>query len=98
DLTRRLGHSVNALEHPPSDEQPAGQAKHDHDGQGPAARGENDIAQPLAFLEIAPYQKAKAAWQLKHADQGVMLGAIRIDERPIRRLGPAGSLEYPGCQ
>ncbi|MBN8906756.1 MAG: hypothetical protein J0H99_09075 [Rhodospirillales bacterium] len=37
--------------------------------------GEDDIVEPLALLEIAPDQQAKAAGKLEHPHQRVMLGA-----------------------
>ena len=56
--------------------------------------GENDVVEPLALLEIAADQQAKAARQLEHAHQRVMLGAFGIVEAAIDRFGPAGVLEH----
>ena len=94
DGARRLGHGVDAAQHAARDEEAAGQPEHDDQRDRPLPGGENDVVEPLALLEIAADQQAEAARQLEHAHQRVMLGAFRIVEAAIDRLGPAGVLEH----
>ena len=76
------------------DEEAAGEPEHDDQRDRPLAGGEDDVVEPLALLEIAADQQAKAARQLEHAHQRVMLGAFRIVEAAIDGLGPAGVFEH----
>ena len=80
-VARGVGHGVDALEHPPRHEEPAGDPEHHHDRQRPAAGREHDVVQALALFEIAPDQQAETARQLKHPDQGVVLAASGSSSR-----------------
>ena len=95
DGARRLGHGVDAAQHAARDEEAAGQAQDDDQRDRPLPGGEDDVVEPLALLEIAADQQAKAARQLEHAHQRVMLGAFGIVEAAIDRLGPAGLSSTP---
>ena len=94
DGARGLGHGVDALEHAARDEEAAGEPEHDDDGDRPAAGRQDDVVQPLALLEVAADQQPEAAGRLEHPHQRVMLGAVRVVEPAIGRLGPAGLLEH----
>ena len=75
DGLRGLGHRVDALEHAPRDEEAAGEPKHDHDRERPAAGRDDDVVQPLALLEVASDQQAEAAGKLDDPHQRVVLAA-----------------------
>ena len=90
----RLGHGVDAMQHPARHEEPAGEAQDDDQRDRPLPGGEDDFVEPLPLLEIAADQQAEAARQLEHAHQRVVLGAFRIVEPAIDRFGPAGVFEH----
>ncbi len=93
DPLRRPGHGVDPLEHPPGDEEAAGEAEHHHDGDRPAAGRHDDVVEPLALVEIAADQKAEPAGKLEHAGQRLMLVLLRFVEPPVGGLRPAGLVE-----
>ena len=61
DGLRRSGHGIDAVEHPPADEETAGKAKHDDQRERPASGIGNDAVEALALLEVAADQETKPA-------------------------------------
>ena len=62
----------------------------------PAPGGEHDIVQALALFEVASDQEAKAARQLKHPDERLVLGAIGVVEPAIGGFRPARGFKNAG--
>ena len=93
---RGFGHGVDAAQHAARDEQAAGEAQHDHDGDRPAPGREHDVVEPLALVEIAPDQQAETARQAgtrAPARDAPGVGRLGFVEPPVDGFGPARIVE-----
>ncbi len=62
---------------------PPASPEHHHERDRPAAGVHDDVVEPLALLEIAADQQAKAAGQLDHPHQRVVLGVVLLADPAI---------------
>ena len=71
----RLGRRqrIDALEHPPADEDPGQRRQADHQRQRPGERLGDDVAELLALAEVAADQHVVAARQVDQLDEGEVL-------------------------